>query len=427
MKTLLLLVGMQGAGKTTALNSFKHGIVLKPSTTRPRRFPTEDEYHFEPHWNPNDYAWSIQRGTSTYGMRNAELQRITHVGLTVFDPGNIQKARASSAYIDYDVITIGLDTIPTLAEQHARVNNEPSRRIAQVDFDVQKAVVENCDVVLHGDAQAIAAAVNEIAAILGGRGGVINGDSIRRLIAGGTLLKDADPNSIEPASYDLRISDTYWCQGKYHTITDQNPLTIPPYSFVLVQAQEEARIPRFLVGTFDIRVSLFFSGVILSNGPQVDPGYHGGLFCMLHNASGSEVGINRHDHFATLQFQTLTTNSSGYTDQYQNKKSFADFLAASDAKKPGGKIYEAVAAIAGELKSDFKDLRNLQWGIMGVVTAVLLGVVTAGQWHIDKTLSAAEKSVATMENSLKDALERANSTQKQLDEALAKAKPRGKP
>ena len=47
MKNLLVLVGIQGAGKTTVLKRFVSGTVLRPSTTRPRRSPTEDEYHFE--------------------------------------------------------------------------------------------------------------------------------------------------------------------------------------------------------------------------------------------------------------------------------------------------------------------------------------------------------------------------------------------
>ena len=417
MKNLLVLVGIQGAGKTTVLKRFVSGTVLRPSTTRPRRSPTEDEYHFEQAWHDPDYAWKITRGQYAYGMRWAELRSIEHLGITVFDPAALQTLKASPARTEFEIVTIGLDTIATLAEQHLRVGNDQNRSMQQAEFDSQRAVVANCDVVLRGNEDIVAAAVEELAAIIAGRGGVLSGESIERLITAGALLDNADLGQVEAASYDLRIADRYWCQGKYHTLTDANPVaTIPPYSFAFVQASELARLPRFVVATFDIRVSLFFSGVILSNGPQVDPGYSGGLFCMLHNASGTEVGINRGDHFATIQFQTTAANSIGYKAQYQNKKGFTDFLAGSDAKKPGGQIFEHVNSIGAKLQSDFKELKNIQLTIFGIVAAV----VAIGGWMIDKAVTAVENATNSAESAAIQYSKRADAAEKRVEEALAK-------
>lgn len=428
MKQLLVLVGVQGAGKSSALRRFERGTVLKPSTTRQPRSATDDEYHFEQQWNDPDFAWRISRGQLLYGMRWSELRSVNRIGITVFDPASIGTLYASSVSNEFELVTVGLDTISSLGEQHARVGNDASRTMQQADFDAQRDVVGKCDVVLRGAEIEIASAINELAAILGGRGGVLSKESIIRLISAGTLLDDADTTRIEPASYDLRISDKYWCQGKYHELTDRDPvLKIPPYSFAVVQAREMARLPRFVVATFDIRVSLFMSGVILSNGPQVDPGYSGGLFCMLHNASGTAVGINRGEHFATIQFQTTAATGVGYSAHYQNKKGFTDFLDGSSAGKPGGQIFEHVNAIGEKLGTDFKELKATNYTVLGlVVAAIAIGAPTA-VWVVDKAVSsaekaagAAEKAAATADAAATDASKRIEESQRRVNEALSK-------
>jgi deoxycytidine triphosphate deaminase len=421
MKKLIVLVGMQGAGKTTVLNRFRGGKILKPSTMRPPRFAGEDEYHFETAWLQTDFAWTITRGQTNYGMRWSELRSIEHLGITVFDPATLDILKASRASLEFEIITVGLDTILSVADQHLRVANDPKRLIQQADFDKQRAAITKCDVVLRGDEYIVAHAVEAVASIIGGRGGVLSAESIKPLIAAGSLLEDAEVGNIEPASYDLRICDRYWCQGRYHTLAADNPvLVIPPYSFALVQAREQARLPRFIVATFDIRVSLFFSGVILSNGPQVDPGYSGALFCMLHNASGTPVGINRNDHFSSIQFQTLATNSAGYIAGYQNKKDFKDFLTGSDSIKPGGQIYEHVNSIGENLKSDF---RSLKWNVIATTVAVVAVIAGVGVWLVDKAVGAAvDKANSAVEKAVADSSAKLASAQKQLDEAAAKLK-----
>lgn len=421
MKKLFVLIGVQGAGKTTVLKRFRNGKVLKPSTNRPMRSQTEDEYHFVQDWNELDYAWKITRGQYTYGMRWSELRSIEYLGLTVFDPASLEALKESQAHAEFEIITIGLDTISSLAEQRSRVGNDQHRSMQQTDFDEQRVVVNNCDVVLQGGENIVVAAVDELAAILAGRGGVLSGESIKRLIAAGALLSNADIGQVESASYDLRIADQYWCQGKYHTLTAAAPVaTIPPYSFALVQAMETSRLPRFIVGTFDIRVRLFFSGVVLSNGPQVDPGYSGALFCMLHNASGTEVGINRGEHFATIQFQTTATNCIGYNSQHQNKNGFTDFLDGSSARRPGGQIFEHVNSISQNLESNFKELKTLHWTIMGVAIAALGILAAIGVWGVDKAVTAAEKAVSSTEAASTEMSKKAEAAIRQVDEALAR-------
>lgn len=191
-------------------------------------------------------------------------------------------------------------------------------------------------------------------------------------------------------------------------------MVIPPYSFALVTAVEQAIIPSFLVGSFDIRVKLFISGVILSNGPQVDPGYRGALLCMLYNASGSEVCLNRFEHFATLQFQTTATNSKGYTAQYQGKKTFEDFVDARTSVGPGGRIHEDLKSIEGKLNSKFDNFRN--WSIV-IVTLVLAGLAIL----VQNAFSIIEKSGQSIEKS-NDATSKTEDAIEKLEKSLIEMK-----
>ncbi len=410
MKYLIVLVGVQGAGKSTILANCSSGIVLKPSTTRPKRNDTDNEYYFEQTLDNNSFAWIITRGSYKYGMLISELDKIQSLGITVFDPKSLSLLKDYPAVKKFEIVTIGLDTVSTIEAPHQRVNHDDSRKMLTEEFETERNVVQSCDVVLKGDLNIVNAALQEIALILTGRGGVLSGSSIKKLISAGTLLENAVVNQIESASYDLRLSDQYWCQGQYHVLSPTSPVAeIPPYSFAFVQAHEIAILPKFIVANFDIRVSLFFSGVILSNGPQVDPGYRGALFCMLHNASGTPVGINRGEHFATIQFQTLAMTSSGYTSQYQNKRNFTNFLNGSSAKKPGGQIYEHINSISGHLESKYINFRNTHWTIMAVFLAVLAIEIPVLMWIMDKAVTTiSEKAISENTAKVDMAIQRFN-------------------
>lgn len=421
MKSLLVLVGVQGSGKTTVLNGVTDAVVLKPSTQRAPRFQGESEYHFEQSWNNADFAWTITKNGVNYGLRKSELARIEKVGITVFDPAALNALVSSGVNEEFEVVKIGLNTIKDAAEQNQRVSNAPNRTINQNEFEQQTRTVLECDAILSGKASEIISAVNEIARILGGRGGILTDQSIRRLIAAGTLLENCEQQRIETASYDLRLADKYWCQGSYHELTpSKQSMTIPAYSFVLVTSIEQAIFPSFIAGSFDIRVKLFLSGVSLSNGPQVDPGYRGALLCMLYNASGTPVYLNRGDHFATLQFQTTATNSRGYNAHYQGKKTFEGFVDARTAHDPGGRIREDLEDISITLKKEMKEFKNFWWVVMGVVIAAIFGLAQLAYSTIDKANQATEK-ITDQQAKIDSMLEKVEKGMAKLDAAFSPA------
>lgn len=431
MKTLFVLVGIQGAGKSTVLEALvnKGFTILKPSTTRPPRHPSDNEYHFETDqtWGNEPYAWEIQRPNAKYGMRISELESSDSC-ITVFDPKQLSVLHQAAEHIKHEIITIGLNTIASIGEQNQRVTRDTSRMIiTQSDFDEQLKTVCSSDIVISGDSDTLFHAIRSVISIISSRGGVLNKEIISNFINANTLLLKTKPGKVQTASYDLHLADIYWCQGKFQTLDNYNnhKLIIPPYSYVLVQAQEEANLPKFISGSFDLKVSMFFNGLILSNGPQVDPGYKGALFCMLYNANDEPFTLKRGSSFATIQFFITSTISEGYKGPYQNKVDFMDFIKQKGLEPKGGKILERLDNLNNNLAPKISTYQTIFWAI----AAIVLGV-SAWLWSMlysvystaDSKVSAAEENLKKFEVQLKKANTDLEKLQKKLDDKNEKSK-----
>lgn len=173
MRKLVVLVGLQGAGKTSVQSGISNWKILRPSTSRAAR-PGENpnDYYFETVWDPNLLAWQIQFGTASYGMRKTELDSVEDLAITVFEPTNLHILQQVIPTLGFEVVTVGLDTIPDLLTQHARVQNDPRRSIAdQAAFDFQHNIVMNCDVVLSGGINVVVKGLDAVCRSLSGRGG----------------------------------------------------------------------------------------------------------------------------------------------------------------------------------------------------------------------------------------------------------------
>jgi deoxycytidine triphosphate deaminase len=371
---LIVIVGARGAGKTTLLEALraKGVMVLQPSTTRLPRFDNDKEYDFVKQWTKAKYAWTISVGDKKYGMRKTELAKASDAHCaTVFEPLSLHVFESARRSFGIETMTIGLDTIRGVAEQHGRVGGDESRKMDEAALTKVTKIVAECDVVLKGDAQTVADATLAMIALLQGRGGVVTIDALRPLIRANAFIADGDEANIRPASYDLRVGPEILCQGQVTELSDANPrFEIPPYSYAVVSALERANLPPFVIGRFDLKVSYFFEGVILSNGPQIDPGYKGALFCMLYNGSGKPKLLTFGKQFATIDFTTTTTITQGYRQKYQLKQRMAQFASDNAVTGKGGAIVqlvdEKVAIVdrkVGEIKTNF-------WAIAGAVIAI---------------------------------------------------------
>lgn len=166
---LYVLTGVRGAGKTTLIDAIRRGnlgLVLQPSTTRAPRFEGEAEYEFVKSWSSERYAWSIKVGEHYYGMRLSEIAESKLApAFTVFEPIAIQTFYDYRESSGISAVTIGLDTVADIVEQHARVNGDASRWMTEEQFSAALIRVRASDVVISGDQQEVFEAIADIVSV----------------------------------------------------------------------------------------------------------------------------------------------------------------------------------------------------------------------------------------------------------------------
>lgn len=196
-------------------------------------------------------------------------------------------------------------------------------------------------------------------------GGILPKKLIQLMIECGMLLRYANTDNITGAAYDLSIGDEYYYGGKIKNLTNRDPfILIEPYDYAIVTSKEITNFPRDVTGRFDLSVSLFCQGVILSNGPQVDPGFRGRLFCLLFNTSNAPVFLKRGQHYATLEFNKLIEPTSPYDGKYQDKYEIIYYL-------PSNTMRGAINELKKELEGVRREGRNLQAMFLGVISLIL--------------------------------------------------------
>ena len=381
MAVLAVLIGTRGAGKSTTLEFLREkGVfVLKPSTDRPPRGSNDTEYYFERNWSEVELEWDIVVGSHKYGMRRSEIDEVIRrgLGVTVFEPGSFEALQDFKRSGRVEVVSLGLDTVETVEEQAERTGSDGTRQVSRQKLVTDREVVQRCDAIFSGDEKVVGEAAFAACRILGSRGGVLDGGAVRALLRAGTLLADAKEDNVQSASYDLRLGVQAWCQGKFVFLDKKNPtLKIPAYSYAIVTTQEEARIPRFLTGRYDLTVSGFMDGLVLSNGPQVDPGYRGSLFCTLFNGRDVARGVTLGRHLATIEFVTSTGVTDGYSGGYQGKKDLSAFVSENTAVSPGGNIVERIDNLERSIDDKVAPVRQFWLSSVGIV--ILIHLTVAG-------------------------------------------------
>lgn len=203
------------------------------------------------------------------------------------------------------------------------------------------------------------------------RSGILPREYIEGLINCGSLIKEnPDIGSISHASYDLRLGDEYYHGGEIQKLDTYNPyITIEPYDYAIVMSKETVSMPRDIAGRFDLTVSLFCQGVILSNGPQIDPGFEGRLFCLLFNTSDGKVQLGRGDKYATLETRKLIAPTDPYDGSYQKKEHIQDYL-------PELRMQGAISQLKEEIDQMKQERERLQQVVFTRNITIALGFVS---------------------------------------------------
>jgi|GEM_PF-4877662 len=153
MRTILLLMGPHGSGKTTvadALNRQGAAIRLRQYTTRPKRDGENDEYRFVV-GAQTDALWRYTKAGSEYGFLRSELENLPDrsVGVVAVHTEAIDTLKQSPS--DVILVTVGLDTLASHEDQFSRVNQIEGRIQSVEAFEESRRVTRSRDICLSGN------------------------------------------------------------------------------------------------------------------------------------------------------------------------------------------------------------------------------------------------------------------------------------
>ncbi|MGB8216298.1 MAG: hypothetical protein WCE94_03260 [Candidatus Methanoperedens sp.] len=367
----VILKGPRGAGKTTVARKLceKYDLfqIVKAVTTRKQRKDDSDQYLFINKEEFNELERTdkllikVQYAGQNYGITHEAFQRVINnnkTPLLIIAPNStVEKL------YDFTIFLNAPDKIlnDRLIYRGQQIN-ETEEKQRNEDRTVNEGrflyAIENINV---------ETTVDLIWSLWEYRntGGILPKRLIQLMIECGMLLKSANLDNITGAAYDLSIGDEYYYGGKIKNLTDREPfILIEPYDYAIVTSKEITNLPRDVTGRFDLSVGLFCQGMILSNGPQVDPGFRGRLFCLLFNTSNAPVVLKRGQHYATIEFNKLIEPTSPYDGKYQDKYEIIYYL-------PSNTMRGAINELKKELEGVRRESRNLQAMFLGVISLIL--------------------------------------------------------
>ena len=313
----IIISGTSCAGKSTvakALEKIGNYSVVKAVTTRsPRKDDINYEYLKPKDFNKlddNKFLVSATYSGENYGILRSEYEKVD----SSKHPILIITAESADVLVSqkgFEAIWFFLDAEDDLLEERykARGGYDKTKLKAKKKQNAQdREYAPKATYVLKSKESNLESITKLIVALVDSFriGGGLSKNIISLMIDCGMLLDNADPKGIKGASYDLLLGDEYYYDGKIKRLTDASSfLTIEPYDYAIVSCKERARIPRDVIGKFGLTVGLFCQGIILSNGPQIDPGFNGTLFCLLFNTSNQAVHLKRGMHYATIEFNKV--------------------------------------------------------------------------------------------------------------------------
>lgn len=115
-------------------------------------------------------------------------------------------------------------------------------------------------------------------------------------------------SELKAAGYRLHVGKDYAINGEVKTLEKGKNefIQIDPFQCAILSTEERLNMPRFLIGRWNLRVSLVYKGLLWLGGPQVDPGYCGNLFCPIFNLSNSPVKLRLGGRLALIDFVRTT-------------------------------------------------------------------------------------------------------------------------
>lgn len=376
----IIISGPSCSGKSTVAKELEKSgdyCVVKAVTTRS---PREDDFNysyiktktFKKYEDGNELLISATYSDQYYGILKSDYDKVE----STKHPILILTAESANKLIlqkDFEAIWFFIDADDELLEERYKFRdgyNKAKRKAQKKQNDADRQYSSEATYVLKSTDNNLESMTKLIVALVDSFriGGGLSHSIINLMLDCGMLLDNAKKEGVKGASYDLLLGDEYYYDGKIKRLTDSSSfLTIEPYDYAIVSCKERARIPRDVIGKFGLTVGLFCQGIILSNGPQIDPGFNGTLFCLLFNTSNQAVHLKRGMHYATIEFNKLIEPAPPYKGSYQDKTKIIDYIPANALH---GAINELKKEIE-QLKKESKLMQNVYLAVVGIMFAIL--------------------------------------------------------
>jgi deoxycytidine triphosphate deaminase len=390
----IVITGTSGSGKSTIARElckldpqFKS---VKAITTRTRRdddAPGAYEYisaeDFRKRQSNNQFLITADYRGYQYAIQHSDFDTIIKAGeipVLIITPESFKHLSSSNSAslnkrhpLNLQFLSIFVDAPDTLLDSRLTERDIPNVPKTITEHRAKdRKYKDDCHYIIEN--HDLNTAVNLLTWLWdnSGKGGILSDRAIRLMLNCKMLLSNAVDENISGASYDLSLGDEYFYGGSIHRLTDSDPiLLIEPYDYAIVTSNELSNLPRDVCARFDLSVSLFCQGIILSNGPQIDPGFRGPLFCLLFNTSSSPVLLKRRQHYATLEFHKLIEPTYSYQGRYQ-AKNLLHYLPSNAAR---GAINELKKELE-QVRKESQRLQNTTWAILALILALMAAWIT---------------------------------------------------
>jgi len=342
----IIISGTSGSGKSTIAKMIcdlsDHFEVVKAITTRQKR---DDDYNYE-YVTDAEFEKKEQKGdliittkyrNKKYAITNEHLTLVFKSGkipILIISPESVErfvsKMKDEFNFLSFYIDTIDDELTKRLTEREidtAAAEKEIKQR--NIDRQYSKFTVYNL-LNREEELDSICKFILELWKIRS-FGGVLPHQLLQMFLKHTALIEsesEISKENISASSFDLTLGNSYFQNGQIRSLKDEEPnIIIKPGDFIIAGSRERVNIPTTLVGRFDLTVSMFCRGLILSNGPQVDPGYSGPLFCLLFNTSNEKIELKKGQHYATIEFSKMIYHTDKpYNGRYQNKEKIFEYL-----------------------------------------------------------------------------------------------------
>jgi deoxycytidine triphosphate deaminase len=125
------------------------------------------------------------------------------------------------------------------------------------------------------------------------------------------IASDFDKGKLKGASYTMSPDpDNAWRydkngkQVRVETKEDERGafFNVEQHSLVYIRLLQKLRMPYYIIGRHNLKISYVYQGLLLGTGPQVDPGFSGNLYIPLHNLTNKDVKIYINESFVSIDF-----------------------------------------------------------------------------------------------------------------------------